>query len=105
MTMIDEKWKADPKRGEEFLTERRAEIVSALQRAADIAYAAIEEKLLFDIEQLKKKAGDKKAQISKSVDAAETRPVMEIVRKYWNETPETMWRHFVHNMAENEGKP
>jgi hypothetical protein len=40
-----EKWTADPKRGAEFLEPRRAEIVAALESAADVAFAALDEKL------------------------------------------------------------
>jgi hypothetical protein len=94
-----DKWKADPVRGAFFLEERRAEIVGALENAADVGFAAIEEKLAHDIEQLRKAAGEKKSAILKTVEAARTRPVMEIVRKYWNETPSKMLDNMIHNFS------
>lgn len=94
-----EKWKADPRRGAAFLEMRRAEIIEALEDAADVGFAAIEEKLAHDIEQLRKAAAEKKSAILKTVEAARTRPVMEIVRKYWNETPSKMLENMIHNFS------
>ena len=94
-----DKWKADPLRGAAFLEMRRAEIIEALEDAADVGFAAIEEKLAHDIEQLRKAAGEKKSAILKTVEAARTRPVMEIVRKYWNETPSKMLDNMIHNFS------
>jgi hypothetical protein len=95
------KWKADPRRGSEYLEPRRSEIVNHLKKAADVAYYAIDEETAAGIERLKKAAGDKKASIAKTIENAETKPAMEIVRKYWNEDPDQMWKHFVYNMSEN----
>ena len=103
--MTDTKWAADPKRGADQLEPRRAEIVAALENAADVAFFAIEQQLDADIAALRKAAGEKKANIVRSVEKARTDPAMMVVRKFWNETPDQMWRHFVHNMADNSGKP
>jgi len=96
------KWRADPKKGEQFVKPRQEEVVALLKQAADIAFFYIEEKLEADIEVLKKKAGEAKQKCTAQVQAAETRPTMEVVRKYWSEDPETMWKHFVHNMTKGE---
>ena len=57
LTEESEKWKADPKRGEQYLEPRRAEIVAQLETAADAAFYALEEKLAADIDALRKSNG------------------------------------------------
>lgn len=102
--MQAKKWKADPKRGHAFVEPRRQQIVDMLMEAADVAYFALDEKLKADIEALQKTAAEKKSSISKTVEQAQSKPAMEIVRKYWNESPDNMWKQFVHNMSEGSGK-
>ena len=99
----DTGWKADPKRGQEQVEPRRQEIVELLKGAADVAFFHIEQETQKEIEAIHKKAAEKKTKIMKSIRDAEKKPAMEIVRKYWNEKPGEMWRHFVHNMTERSG--
>jgi len=97
--MSEDKWKADPKRGEALVEPRREEVVAMLQDAADVAFFHIEQELTVAIENAHKKAGEQRQKISKMVTDATTKPAMDIVRKYWDEKPEDMWKHFVYNMT------
>ena len=96
---MTDKWKADPTRGESLVEPRRAEVVAKLKDAADVAYFHIDEETTRQIEDIKKKAGEQKAKISRAVHDAETKPAMTVVRKYWNESPDVMWKHFVYEMT------
>ena len=103
--MASDKWTADPARGAEFVEPRRQEIVGKLQEAADVAFYTIDQQLAVEIEAARKRAGDKKATIMRSIEDAQRKPAMEIVRKYWNADPELMWMNAFHNMTEGSGKP
>jgi len=100
MTKDKTGWKADPVRGEALVEPRRAEVVQQLRQSADVAFFHVEQDLAYQIEMLKKKAGEQKQKITRMVEDATTKPAMDIVRKYWNEKPEDMWKHFVYNMTE-----
>lgn len=99
--MIEEqtKWKADPRRGAEFVEPRRAEVVALMQQAADIAFYAIEDELKREIEAANRKAGEKRANIMKEIQKAETAPAMEIVRKHWSSDRDSMLGFFGYQMT------
>lgn len=94
-------WAPDPVKGGEHIEARRLEVVQHLQKAVDVAYYHIDQQLAEDIENLKKKAGQQKAKLREAVKAAETKPAMTIVRKYWQKSRDEVLHHLTETIMRN----
>jgi hypothetical protein len=102
--MMTDKWTADPTRGSEYVKPRRDEIIDQLRNAADVAFYAIDQKLVLDIAELRSKASQSKAKIISTFDAQEKREPMEVVRLFWNKDKDALWKEFLSSVPDPAAK-
>lgn len=86
-------WKPDPVKGGEHIEARKVEAVEHLKSAADVAFYHIDQQLERDIEDLKKKAGEKKQKVISHIKKAEGLPALTVVRKYWQKDRDDLLHH------------
>ena len=94
-------WKPDPKLGGEHIEKRKEEAIDHLKSAANVAYYHIDQQLDRDVEDLKKKAGEKKSKVISHIKKAESLPALTVVRKYWQKNSDDLMHHLTDTIMQN----
>ena len=97
------KWTHDPRNGAEFVTPRRDEIISELERSADLTFMALDDLEKERLQKVKAEFGVLRGKVEKAVNKARTTSPVLLVRKHWNRDREDMWRYYLDRFLREAG--
>lgn len=101
--MKTEEWKPNPELGGKHIEQRKREVIGHLKSASDVAFYHIDQQLERDIEDIKKKAGEKRNKIVSHIKKAEQMPALTVVRKYWMKGADDLMHHLTETIM-NQGE-